>query len=283
MTLRLARLCMALSGLLLAQLPAAAAVDTKALEQAANGTHRSDRHKARNIYRHPVETLSFFGMTPGMTVVEITPGGSGWYTEVLAPYLRNQGKLYAAGYDPEDEDEYYRRNAKTLTDKLAKETALYDRVTVTVFDPPNKLDAAPPASADLVLTFRNLHNWLQNDHAEAALSAMYTVLKPGGVLGVVQHRAAESAELDAGTGYVPQAVVIRMAAGIGFEFAGSSEVNANPKDTKDYLEGVWTLPPTYELGDIRKEHYTKIGESDRMTLKFVKPERSASKQEQQVL
>jgi len=216
----------------------------------AESEYRSAENRARNDDRHPAETLAFFGIRDDMTVVEISPGG-GWYTEILAPFLRDNGTLYAANYDLEAEAEYYRRNARRFLDKLEAEPAIYDKVIPTVFDPPGKLEAAPPGSADLVVTFRNLHNWMEEGSAAAALSAMHSVLKPGGLLGIVQHRQDADTAQDpkAESGYVREDTVIALAEAAGFELVAKSEINANPKDTRDYPEGVWTLPPTFELGD----------------------------------
>lgn len=243
----------------------------EALSAAAESEHRTADHRVRNATRHPAATLAFFGIRDDMTVVELSPGG-GWYTEILAPFLRDKGKLYAANYDLESELEYYRRNAKNFLAKLAADPARYDRVIATTFDPPEKLTAAPPSSADLVLTFRNLHNWMDEGSEDAAFSAMHTVLKPGGILGIVQHRQAPATAQDpkAESGYVREDYVIALAEAAGFTLVASSEINANPKDTKDYPEGVWTLPPTFELDDVDRDKYRAIGESDRMTLKFIR-------------
>lgn len=245
--------------------------DTDTLSAAAEAGHRSAENRARNNARHPVATLEFFGIHADMTVVEISPGG-GWYTEILADFLRDNGKLYAANYDSESEEEYYRTNARRFLEKLAADPAIYGQVIPTVFDPPAKLDAAPPGSADMVVTFRNLHNWMEEGSAEVAMSAMHRALKPGGILGIVQHRQDASIQQDpkAASGYVRQDYVIALAEAAGFELVASSEINVNSKDTKDHPEGVWTLPPTYELGDENRDKYQAIGESDRMTLKFVK-------------
>jgi predicted methyltransferase len=245
--------------------------DTETLSMAAESDHRSAENRARNQARHPVATLEFFGIRDDMTVVEISPGG-GWYTEILAPFLRDNGRLYAANYDSESKEKYYRTNAKRFLEKLEADPEIYGEVVATVFDPPALLEAAPPGSADMVLTFRNLHNWMEEGSEEAAMSAMYRVLKPGGILGIVQHRQDPSVEQDpkAESGYVREDYVIALAEAAGFELAAKSEVNANAKDAKDYSEGVWTLPPTYELGDEDRDRYQAIGESDRMTLKFVK-------------
>lgn len=240
------------------------------LASLTRGSHRSEANMARNSWRNPVETLMFFGIRPDMTVVEISPGGSGWYTEILAPFLRDHGKYVAGSYDPESKREYYVRNAKRYADKLAAHPAHYDRVKVGVFAPPDKTDTVPAGTADLVLTFRNTHNWMRNDLAETAYKAFYKMLKPGGVLGVVQHRAKPGTPIDPQKGYVPQRKVIELAESAGFRLVASSEINANPRDTTDHPEGVWTLPPSLRLGDTDREKYLAIGESDRMTLKFVK-------------
>ena len=248
---------------------------TARLESLANGEHRQSGNAERNRYRHPVDTLEFFGIRPDMTVVEVTPGGGGWYTEIIAPLLRGSGRYYAANYDPVSSTEYFRRNARRFVDKLAENLDLYDHTVVTVFAPPEKTDIAPPGSADLVVTFRNIHNWfgVEDGAAESAFAAMYRALKPGGVLGVVQHRGDPDEPQDptGESGYVREDVVIGLAEAAGFRLDASSEINANPLDTKDHPEGVWTLPPNLELGDEDRERYVAIGESDRMTLRFVKP------------
>ena len=245
-----------------------------ALQVIVDGQHRSAEHRARNQYRHPAETLAFFGIRDDMTVVEISPGGGGWYTEILAPYLRENGTLVAGNYDIDSEEKYYQRNSRVFSEKMAADPALYDKVRVAVFDPPHKLEAAPPGSADMVVTFRNFHNWMEDGDAEAALQGMHQMLKPGGTLGVVQHRGNPAVEQDpqADSGYVRQDYLIRLIKAAGFELVVSSEINANPKDTKDHPEGVWTLPPNFDLGEADREKYAAIGESDRMTLKFIKTE-----------
>lgn len=232
--------------------------------------HRSAEHRARDVYRHPAETLAFFGIEPDMTVVEVSPGG-GWYTEILAPYLRESGRFYAAGADPDSESEFAQRSVGRFAEKLAEHPELYDRTIVTVLAP--GVEVAPAGSADAVLTFRNVHNWMAAGSERGAFQAFYAALKPGGVLGVVEHRLDPSMEQDpkAPTGYVREDIVIALAEAAGFEFVEASELNANPADTKDYAEGVWTLPPTFRLKDVDREKYAGIGESDRMTLKFRKP------------
>lgn len=267
-----------LTGLILAIAlahPAAAdaAEASVALQNLANGAHRTPENIARNPYRHPVETLTFFGIQPHMTVVEISPGGGGWYTEILAPFLRDQGRLVAASFDANSEIEYYRVNAAKYLDKLKGRPDLYDRVQVIEFGPPKKAELGPDGSADMVVTFRNVHNWIETGTEAQVFGAMFRVLKKGGVLGLVEHRGKPDMVGKQWTekGYVPEGETIRMAEAAGFKLAEKSELNANPKDTKDYPKGVWTLPPTLQEGDKDRNKYLAIGESDRMTLKFVKP------------
>jgi predicted methyltransferase len=250
-----------------------------AIDAALAGSHRSDANKARDRYRHPKETLEFFGLRPEMTVVEIWPGG-GWYTEVLAPVLRERGKLYVAQYGSKPPFPYQQREMDTLAGKMRASPDLYRAVTPSVLGLfTNELGIAPPGTADLVVTFRNVHNWFQEGYgppnaAELAFKAMFTALKPGGMLGVVDHRWPDPKTEDprARNGYVSEQRVIELAEAAGFELAGRSDVNRNPRDTHDYPEGVWTLPPDLALGERDREKYLAIGESDRFTLKFVKPD-----------
>ena len=250
-----------------------------AIDAALAGAHRSDANKARDRYRHPKETLAFFGLRPEMTVVEIWPGG-GWYTEVLAPVLRERGKLYVAQYGSKPPFPYQQREMDTLAAKIRANPDLYRAVTPTALNLlTNELTIAPPGSVDLVLTFRNVHNWFEEGYgppnaAELAFKAMFTALKPGGMLGVVDHRWPDAATEDprAKSGYISEQRVIALAEAAGFELAGRSDVNRNPLDTHDYPEGVWTLPPDLALGERDRDKYLAIGESDRSTLKFVKPD-----------
>ena len=243
-----------------------------ALQAAIDGDHRSAEHKARDQYRHPAQTLTWLGLKPDMTVVEISPS-RGWYTEILAPYLKDNGTLYLAGFDRESEVGYMKRLNALLDEKLAAKPEVYGTPTVTELAPPNKVDIAPAGSADMVLTFRNVHNWMSAGTADGVFAAMYAALKPGGILGLVEHRADPDTEQDptAGSGYVTEAETVRMAEKAGFKLVDQTEINANPKDTRDHPKGVWTLPPALSLGDEDKEKYLAIGESDRMTLKFKKP------------
>ena len=226
--------------------------------------HRSEANRQRDQYRHPVETLSFFGLRDDMNVVELWPGG-GWYTEVLAPFLKDKGKLGVTNTV----------KGTKYSDMLKAKPEVFGKVDQRIIDPPKSLNFGPDGSADLVVTFRNIHGWRADDkpYDDKVYAAVYKVLKSGGTFGVEEHRAkpgADPSELK-DTGYVSEDWVIKRVQEAGFRFAGKSEVNANPKDTKDYPEGVWTLPPTLRLKDKDKDKYTAIGESDRMTLKFVKP------------
>jgi len=248
------------------------AKQNETLQFAISGNHRSAEHKARDVYRHPKQTLEFFEVQPNMTVVEIWPGGAGWYTEILAPYLKQQGKLYAAHFAADSSVPYFQKNLKKFIGKIKAQPEIYGKLILTELDPPNKLAIAPEASADRVLTFRNVHNWMKNGTADKVFQAMYKVLKPGGILGVVEHRGNNTSPQDpkALSGYVREDYVIDMAQKAGFKLLAKSEINANPKDTKNHPKGVWTLPPTLRLKDQDKEKYQAIGESDRMTLKFIK-------------
>ena len=232
--------------------------------------HRSPANTARDPYRHPFGTLSFFGIREDSVVVEILPGSAGYYMEILAPFLNNDGVHIAAGRDSRAAPQYLADHQKLLA-RLKAEPELYGKVRVTQFNA-GLHDIAPPGSADFVLTFRNLHNWVERNEAEGALRAIHKALKPGGVLGVVDHRGRsdQSQEAQMKSGYVRQDYAIVLIEKAGFKLAGASEVNANPRDTKDHPAGVWTLPPTYRLKDQDRAKYQAIGESDRFTLKFVK-------------
>ena len=245
---------------------------TEALQIAIDGEHRSTKNKARDQYRHPAETLEFFGVKPESSVVELWPGG-GWYSEILVPYLKDKGSYYAAGFGLSTGSEYRTKGHNALLKKFADGAEVYGKPTVTVLNPPNQTLIAPSNSVDFVLTFRNVHNWTMNEVDSAVFAAAYQALKPGGVFGVVEHRANETMDVveQAKTGYVSEQYVVELAQNIGFKLAGRSEVNANPKDTKDYEKGVWTLPPSLRLKEVDQDKYLAIGESDRMTLKFVKP------------
>ena len=252
----------------------ASAASTAALDAAIAGNWRTPAYVARDGFRHPKQTLAFFGVEPDDTVVEITPGG-GWYTEILAPYLRDGGRYVAAIVDPMAYDagrqrDYYAKARTDFEAKLAGAPAQFDRAAIVAYNPKAPVFGTP-ASADVVLTFRNVHNWRSGGTAEAMFKGFFDVLKPGGTLGVVEHRAKADVPADDRSGYVGQAQVIALAQAAGFVLDGQSEVNANPKDTKDHPNGVWMLPPVnrHEPADAAK--YKAIGESDRMTLRFKKP------------
>ena len=249
-----------------------AADDTQRLQELSVAPHRSAANIARNEYRHPVETLEFLGLKSGLTVIEILPGG-GWYAEILAPFLKGNGVYYAAHFSANSNLSYQPPMLRQFEERLAANPRVYGETRLTHLFPPSETDIAPPDSADLALTFRNVHNWIMAGTQHEHFAAFYRALKPGGILGVVEHRAPAGSPVAfmETTGYVTQDYVIELAAQAGFEFVASSEINANPKDTKDYPEGVWTLPPTSRLGQTDLARYQAIGESDRMTLKFRKP------------
>ena len=246
--------------------PSATSLDT-----VLAGDWRSDKNKARDQYRHPKQTLEFFGVKPNQTVVELVPAG-GWYAEILAPYLKDHGHYVAAIFKPKDASGEDARDKKGIAAKIDADPAHFAGAKVVEFDGKAPVFGAP-GSADVVLTFRNAHNWTDDGNADVMFKAMYAVLKKGGALGVEDHRAKPGTTLAANkdSGYLPVDVVIKLATDAGFKLVAQSEINANPKDTKDYPKGVWTLPPSLALKDVDRDKYLAIGESDRMTLKFVKP------------
>jgi predicted methyltransferase len=244
--------------------------DLAKLKAIVNGPQRSAENKARDKYRHPVETLAFFGIRPNMTVVELWPFG-GWYTEIIAPYVKGSGTYYAAAMDPTSshpEDKKYNDELKAVFDAHPD---LYGEVKWSVLAN-GKYAIAPDGSADLVVTFRNIHNWVWSGTEKEVFAAAFRALKPGGVLGVEEHRANDpQAKPGKGQAYVGEEYAIALIESAGFKLVGRSKINNNPKDTKDYPKGVWTLPPSYAEGDKDRARYAAIGESDRFTLKFVKP------------
>lgn len=255
---------------------------TPLVQRAMAGDHREAGNSARDVYRRPAQTLAFFGLQPAMTVVEIWPGG-GWYTEILAPVMREQGIYYIAGFATTADRTPGWREAmqKQLMEKLELRPDVYDHAVVTELSVPERTTIAPPGTADMVLTFRNVHNWLKGDYAAEMFEVMARALKPGGILGVVEHRAKPDTSIDQmkKSGYMTEAHVIALAEQAGFVLEEKSEINANDKDSKDHIAGVWTLPPTLrhckkleqpELHDQCIEKYQAIGESDRMTLRFRK-------------
>jgi predicted methyltransferase len=249
--------------------PSAAATQSR-IDAALAGSWRSDANKARDAYRHPKETLAFFGVTDGKSVVEITPGG-GWYAEILAPMLKDNG-TYIAAIPLDASSDYAKKGNERLRAKFGADAERFGAAKFAEFDPKSP-DLGMQGAVDVVLTFRNVHNWIGNGSAPGMFEAFFRTLKPGGVLGVVEHRAAPGKDLEAlkDSGYLPTEYVVKLATDAGFTLAEQSEINANPKDTKDYPEGVWTLPPSLALKEVDRDKYLAIGESDRMTLKFVKP------------
>lgn len=251
------------------------------LQQAVIGEHRSEANRARDGHRNPVETLAFFGLESDHTVVELWPG-AGWYTEILAPVLRERGRLVVANFTTDPAAGMVARMGQALLDKLEAEPDVYDRVEVITFSPPDEMSLGEADSADLVLISRHFHNLLGRGIVDEVLTAAFDVLVPGGTLGVLQHRLPPERDFDpeVRTGYLPESFVIEAAQRAGFELEARSEINANPLDTADHELGVWTLPPSYracaELEDESeqrpcRQEWDAIGESDRMTLKFVKP------------
>jgi predicted methyltransferase len=244
---------------------------TQALDRILAGEQRSEENRARDRYRHPKATLLFFGIRPEMSVLEVWPE-PGWYTEVLAPLLADKGKYYAGVISPDPRSDYITHRLDDYRHKLAARPEIYGQVAVVTF-PLDGSDVVPPGTLDMVLTFRNIHNWMARDEAAQAFATLYRALKPGGVLGVAEHRGNPAVPQDpkAKSGYVNEDYAIKLIEAQGFRLEASSQVNANPKDTRDYEQGVWTLPPTYRLGGKDRDKYAAIGESDRFTLKFVKP------------
>ncbi len=246
---------------------------TVALQAVIAGDHRSEANAARDNWRHPQEVLTFFGLETDMTVVEMWPGSGRYYTEIIAPLVRDQGAYYAANFDINEKSFEAAGSIEHFAKKNAERADLYGNIIVTAFSDTVQT-IAPPGSADMVVTFRNIHNFTINGYVEDFFAAMYTALKPGGVLGVVEHRGDPEVPQDPRgmNGYINQDYAIQLAEAAGFVFEASSEVNANPKDIKDYPEGVWTLPPTSRLKDTPENAtYLAIGETDRMTLRFRKP------------
>ena len=248
------------SSMLLAPLVSVTAhAKDEALAKAIAGTHRSANFVERDKARKPQQELEFFGIKPTMTVVEISPGG-GYWTEILAPYLKDKGTYYTA-ISP--------RQADSWKKKLESNPEVYGNVKVTQMGG----DVAPEGTADMVLTFRNIHNWMAGGTIDQQLASFFKALKPGGILGVEEHRASDKSPQDpkAANGYVRQDYMVQLAEKAGFKYVGSSEILANPKDTKDWPKGVWTLPPTLSLGEQDRAKYVAIGEADNFVLKFQKP------------
>lgn len=246
------------------------ALSAQTLEGIVSGKHRSDKNKARDQYRHPIETLNFFGIKKNMTVVELNPGG-GWYQEILAPFLKENGRYVTATYDADSKSEYRRNSYKAEMKRLKADKKLYGTPQVVSLSGDVY---GEEGSADMVLSFRNYHNWVGNSEFEK-LRAIYKTLKSGGVFGITDHRSDTPTDQK---GYTCEPCMIRDAEAVGFIYVGSSQINSNGKDTKDYPGGVWNLPPTLRDRGLKKSEikkmqtkYKKIGESDRYTLKFIKP------------
>jgi predicted methyltransferase len=254
---------------------ASAATPSATLQQAIASPLREPKARARDAYRHPAETLQFFKLSPDQTVIEIDPG-AGWYTDILAPYLRATGTLYEAQYlEPGSKGNDGEAGMRAAFEKkLAATPSVYGEVKVGTLQAGNfdGFGGSLQGKADRVLTFRNIHNWMEDGQLEANLRAFYAALKPGGMLGVEEHRAVPGTPLQKmiDTGYVTEAYVINRVSAAGFLLDGKSEINSNPRDTKDYPNGVWSLPPTYRGGDTDRARFAAIGESDRMTLRFIK-------------
>jgi len=246
-------------------------VTTQAIDSILAGPHRPEADRARDRYRHPKETLLFFGIRPEMKVLEVWPE-PGWYTDVIAPLVRDKGQYYAGVISADPASRNISDRLDQFRRKLASDTALYGKAQIVTF-PSDGSDAVPPDSLDMVVTFRNLHNWIYAGNASQAFATMYKALKPGGVLGVEDHRGnpANPQDPKAKSGYVNEDYAIRLIEAQGFKLRAKSEINANHADTKDYEQGVWTLPPMLRLGQKDRDKYLAIGESDRFTLKFEKP------------
>lgn len=255
-----------------------AAEQQSQLLQLANSDQRSAQHIARNEFRNPVATLQFFGIEPNMSVLEVWPG-HGWYTEILAPYLKEQGQLTLAQFRHNDgtlKDErsiFWAKVSERLARRIAENSDVFGTPAIIELEPP-LFSPAVTEQFDLVLTFRNAHIWNESGHLFATLQSLFQTLKPGGVLGMVEHRAARLSDISSSAveGYLDEAYVIAAAERAGFKLLQTSEINANPKDTKDYPKGVYALPPTLAMGQDDRQKYLAIGESDRMTLKFIKPQ-----------
>lgn len=248
------------------------------LSELAHSSVRSAEHIARNQYRNPADTLYFFGIRPDMAVLEVWPG-RGWYTEILAPYLKEQGQFTIAQFRQDDgtlKDErakFWARLSAALSEKITEQQDYFGPVHQIELEPPYFEPALAAEQFDMVLSFRNAHIWDESGHLSATLQSLYDLIKPGGVLGLVEHRAAPLSDTTsvAVEGYLDEAYVIEAAEQVGFQLVARSEINANKLDSKDYPKGVYTLPPTLALGNVNRDMYLAIGESDRMTLKFIKP------------
>lgn len=272
MAFKLMRHCFWVAVLVLSPISLTFADQNKALVNSINGEQRSEQNRARDKARHPQKTLEFFDIKANSVVLEVWPG-KGWYTEILAPYLKqNGGHFIAAGFPLHAGPQWRQDMQQRYQDYLAGIPSHYDEISFVEVGPPSFWKLGKDNSVDTVLTFRNVHNWLKGGYEKEMFHALYQVLKPGGVLGVVEHRAKLSTDIAAmkQSGYMTEQAVIELAQQAGFVLEDRSEINANSKDTKNHPKGVWTLPPTLRLGNENQERYLAIGESDRMTLKFRK-------------
>jgi predicted methyltransferase len=266
-----------ITGLLCAALLAACATSSSRQSTAQQltailaGDQRSEADRARDVYRHPKETLLFFGIRPEMTVLEVWPE-PGWYTEIIAPLLHEKGKYYAAVMPANPASAYATKRRAEFEAKLASRPDLYSKVIVVPL-PSDGSDVAPAGTLDMAVTFRNIHNFMADGDASQTFATLYRALKPGGLLGVVEHRGNPAVPQDpkAKSGYVNEDFAVQLIEAQGFRRVGTSQVNDNPKDTKDYEKGVWTLPPVFALGEKDHAKYAAIGESDRFTILFAKP------------
>ena len=244
---------------------------TNSIEHWVNSPHRSEKNSARDKYRHPVGTLTFFGVKEDMHVAEIWPGSGGWYQEILAPFLMDKGQYYSVGRDKNTPSEYYKRSLKAIDKRIKSQPEYYGKMIVTELGPKvGKFDIAPEGSLDMVVSFRNFHNWKKGKYDGDVINAVHKALKVGGVFAMTDHRKSDAALRDIYDGYILEEDVISALEKAGFKLVEKSEVNANPNDSKDHVNGVWTLPP--RLAGDPKDHdkMRAIGESDRMTLKFEK-------------
>jgi predicted methyltransferase len=243
-----------------------------ALQAALAAPHRSEANRARDAWRNPGPTLAFFGIQPTQTVVELSPGGA-WYSEILAPYLRSSGRLLLAHFPADSTNQNMRRSRANFAERLAKAPEIYDKAVLATLPGATGAPDVAAGSVDLVLTFRNVHNWVSDGTLDDKLRGCFVMLKPGGVLGVVDHRAKPGTDIEAmkKSGYVTESFMEERARAAGFVLAAKSEINANAKDTKDHPSGVWTLPPTFARKEVERERYAAIGESDRFTHRYVKP------------
>ena len=248
---------------------------SQSLDSVIKSENRTLSYKERDKYRNPKETLTFFKLKADMKVIELQPSGGnspgGWYTEILAPFLKERGLLIAAHFNPKEAE--WRAKMRQTFEKRIKENKDFMKIKMSVLSMP-PIQLAEDNSVDMVVTFRNLHNWQKSGYLKEVFEVSYDALKPGGIFGVVEHRAPENFSINQmnKSGYVTESLAIDLAEKVGFVLEEKSEINANPLDSKDHPNGVWNLLPTLKLNNNQKKsEYIKIGESDRMTLRFIKP------------